>query len=119
MHLLSRLDTSYKDNEQTSFRNMEKHFPSAPLDPILQQKFVQLRKEMNEHLDGETHINFNGEKLTRRRIMDVFVYGGLSHANEEKRRLWKTWMNSPVRRSDVWERVSGRSTWHLHRDNDD
>jgi hypothetical protein len=27
--------------------------------------------------------------------MDTFVYGGLSHANEEKRRLWKTWMNNP------------------------
>jgi len=26
---------------------------------------------------------------------DTFVYGGLSHANEEKRRLWKTWMNNP------------------------
>lgn len=27
--------------------------------------------------------------------MDVFVYGGLSHANEEKRRLHKTWINDP------------------------
>jgi hypothetical protein len=84
-----------QDNEQTSFRNMEKHYLAAPLDPTLQQKFVQLRKEMNEHLDGETHINSDNEQLTRRRIMDVFVYGGLSHANEEKRRLWKTWMNNP------------------------
>ena len=28
--------------------------------------------------------------------MEVFVYGGLSHANEEKRRFYKTWINDPV-----------------------
>lgn len=82
-----------QDNEQTSFRKMERHYLNAPLDPALQQKCVQLRKEVNEYLDGETNISFNSEQLTRRRILDVFLYGGLSHANDEKRRLWKTWMN--------------------------
>jgi hypothetical protein len=81
-----------QDNEATSFRKMEQHYLAAPIDAGLQQKFSQLRREVNEYLDGETNINFNGEELTRRRIMDTFVYGGLSHANEEKRRLWKTWM---------------------------
>ena len=50
---------------------------------------------MNDYLDGETNINSDGENLTRRKIMETFVYGGLSHANEEKRRLWKTWMGNP------------------------
>jgi hypothetical protein len=27
--------------------------------------------------------------------MDVFVYGGLSHANEEKRRIHKMWVDDP------------------------
>jgi hypothetical protein len=84
-----------QDNEMTSFRKMQKHYDDAPIDPSLQQKFTQLRKEVNEYLDGETNINSDGEILTRRKIMDTFVYGGLSHANEEKRRLWKTWMGNP------------------------
>ena len=84
-----------QDNEQTSFRNMEQHYLAAPLDPALQQEFVKLRKEINDYLDEQVNVNYNNEDLTRRRIMDVFVYGGFSHANEEKRRLYKTWMSDP------------------------
>jgi hypothetical protein len=84
-----------QDNEVTSFRKMQQHYDEAPIDPSLKQKFTQLRKEVNEHLDSETNINSDGENLTPRKIMDTFVYGGLSHANEEKRRLWKAWMNNP------------------------
>lgn len=84
-----------QDNEQTSFRNMEQHYLAAPIDPALQQKFVDLRKEINKYLDTKLNINYNNEELTRRRVMDVCVYGGFSHANEDKRRLYKTWMNDP------------------------
>ena len=84
-----------QDNEQTSFRNMEQHYLAAPLDPTLQQEFVKLRKGINDYLDEQVNINYNNEDLTRRRIMDVSVYGGFSHANEEKRRLYKTWMSDP------------------------
>ncbi len=84
-----------QDNEQTSFRNMEQHYLAAPLDPALQQQFVDLRKEINEYLDESLNINYNNEDLTRRRVMDVCGYGGFSHANEDKRRLYKTWMSDP------------------------
>ena len=38
---------------------------------------------MNEYLDSETNINSDGENLTRRKIMDTFVYGGLSRKRRE------------------------------------
>lgn len=84
-----------QDNEQTSFRNMEQHYLAAPIDPELQKQFATLRREINEYLDESLHINYNSEDLTRRRVMDVCVYGGFSHANEDKRRLYKTWMGDP------------------------
>ncbi len=84
-----------QDNEQTSFRNMEQHYLAAPLDPALQKQFVDLRTEINKYLDESLNINYNNEDLTRRRVMDVCVYGGFSHANEDKRRLYKTWMGDP------------------------
>jgi hypothetical protein len=85
-----------QDNEQTSFRNMEKHYLSAPIHTALQKQFTELRVQVNEYLDSTSNLNFNGEALTRRRIMDVFVYGGLSHGmDEEKRRLHKSWVNDP------------------------
>jgi hypothetical protein len=84
-----------QDNEVTSFRKMQQYYDEAPIGPSLQHKFTQLRKEVNEYLDSDTNVNSDGENLTRRKIMDTFVYGGLAHANEAKRRLWKTWMSNP------------------------
>ena len=84
-----------QDNEQTSFRNMEQHYLAAPIDPALQKQFVDLRADINKYLDTKLNINYNNEDLTRRRVMDVCVYGGFSHANEDKRRLFKTWMSDP------------------------
>lgn len=86
-----------QDNEHSSFRNMEKHYLAAPIDPSLQAEFVKLRKEVNDYLDSKVNINYNNEDLTRRRIMDVFVYGGLSHGSDEaKRRLHKKWISDPI-----------------------
>jgi hypothetical protein len=82
-----------QDNETTSFHNMEQHYLAAPIDSALQQEFVNLRKEINEYLDAKVNINYNNEELTRRRILYVFMYGGFSHATEDKRRVYKTWMS--------------------------
>jgi hypothetical protein len=90
-----------QDNETTSFRNMEQHYLAAPVDAALKEEFKKLRREINEYLDEPVGINYNNEDLTRRRIMDVFVYGGFSHANEEKRRLYKTWMSDPFMASFI------------------
>lgn len=51
---------------------------------------------MNEYLDSPASIKkFDDELLTRRRILDVFVYGGLAHANPEKKEVLDKWMESP------------------------
>lgn len=84
-----------QDNEQTSLRQMANHYADAPVDQALKDEFAKARDQINRFLDSPTHINYNNEVLTCRRIMDVFMYGGFSHANEDKRRLYKTWMNDP------------------------
>lgn len=84
-----------QDNEQSSFHQMANHYADAPLDQALKVEFAKAREQINGFLDSATHINYNHEVLTCRRIMDVFMYGGFSHANEDKRRLYKTWMNDP------------------------
>jgi hypothetical protein len=83
-----------QDNEATSFANMEKFYLEAPLDADLQQKFVTIRKEVNEYLNKPTNLKLNEESLTNRRLMEIFIFGGFSHANEEKRRIYKTLMGS-------------------------
>jgi hypothetical protein len=83
-----------QNNESTSLANMEKYYLEAPIDPTLQQQFVTLRKQVNEYLSGTINITLNKESLTRDQLMRIFVYGGYSHATEEKRRLHKTMMTS-------------------------
>lgn len=83
-----------QDKEATSFANMEKLYLGAPLDPGLQKKFVTIRKEVNEYLNKPTNLKLNEETFTNRRLMEIFIFGGFSHANEEKRRVYKTLMGS-------------------------
>jgi hypothetical protein len=83
-----------QNNEPTSLANMENFYLEAPIHPQLQQQFVNLRKEVNKFLNQKINITLNNETLTRDQLMRIFVYGGYSHATEEKRRLHKTMMSS-------------------------
>jgi hypothetical protein len=42
-------------------------------------------------LDSKIGINIYGETPTRRRLLDVFVYGGLAHATPEKKQVYDKW----------------------------
>ena len=86
-----------QDNEQISFRNMDKYYTKAPIEEGLKTRFAEVRKDINEFLDRSAEINFiyNNELLTNRRIMETFIYGGMSHANEAKKELYDEWMKIP------------------------
>lgn len=94
-----------QDNETSSLRMMAGHYNAAPLDDNeLKEEFADVRKQINDFLDGKSDfpIEYNGEVLTRRKIMDTFVYGGLSHATDpkikrlsDKKRLYDEWMGIP------------------------
>ncbi|MBB3231145.1 hypothetical protein [Halomonas stenophila] len=81
-------------NESISFRNMEKSFRHGINDDDLFEKFKEAKGALNEFLDGDSHFNVNG-MVSRRQLMDVFIYGDLSHANRQgKREHYKSWMNN-------------------------
>jgi hypothetical protein len=85
-----------QDNEKISFRNMARIYQSHLIDEGYRNRFMEVRNDINSFLDSDTHINWkkvnkqgvlvDSEVLTHRRIMDIFIYGGLSHANEQKKR---------------------------------
>jgi hypothetical protein len=45
---------------------------------------------VNDYLDQESHIVISG-KLTRRHIFEVFLWGGLAHANRQKKETFDKW----------------------------
>ena len=86
-----------QDNETISLRNISALYDSGNIDPQQRAFFQSGRDAINRMLDSPNFFgfNYNGTTLTNRRVMDVFVYGGLAHANPEKYALFKEWMSFP------------------------
>ena len=87
-----------QDNEKSSFRNLAKYYENDQINAELKNEFSRIRKEINGFLDksGGIAIHFNNERLTKRKIMDIFIYGGLSHSSDEtKKNMYDMWMAMP------------------------
>jgi hypothetical protein len=52
--------------------------------------------ELKSFLDEPTALVLHGETPSNGRFLDIFLYGNLSHANEDKRQLYDQWMNTPM-----------------------
>ncbi|MDP8939252.1 MAG: hypothetical protein M3N10_02990 [Actinomycetota bacterium] len=88
-----------QDNENSSFRNMAKMYDKLHASGLLSEavagKFSQIRGATNDYLSGETFIQHNDNRLTRRQIFDVFMWGGLAHANKSKKAVFDQWRQVP------------------------
>ena len=86
-----------QDNETTSLRNIATLYDSSNIDPQQRAYFQSARTEVNKMLDSPNffNLNYDGVTPTNRQVMDVFVYGGLAHANPEKYKTYKDWMSFP------------------------
>ncbi len=86
-----------QDNETTSLHNIAALYDSSNIDPQQRAYFQSARSEVNKMLDAPNFLNLNydGVTPTNRQIMDVFVYGGLAHANPDKYKTYKDWMSFP------------------------
>lgn len=90
-----------QDNEDTSFRNMANLYRDLLQAGLVQESLVEDFNEacdaMNAYLNEKPYINvtYNGKSFTRRQILDTFVYGGLAHANVNKKVLCDEWKQIP------------------------
>ena len=84
-----------QDNEKSSFRNMVAIYERLPISEERKEEFKAARKYLNDFLDSNSFLNIDGVLLTYRHILDTFVYGGLSHANEKKKKEYDLWMLNP------------------------
>jgi hypothetical protein len=88
-----------QDNEPISFRNLADLYERAPIDKRLKDDFSSLREQINSYLDSNSalRITINEETLTHRKILETIIYGGLSHANFEKKKKYDFWMKTHLR----------------------
>lgn len=84
-------------NESISLRNIAEIYESNNIEHQQREFFNSARDSVNSMLNSPNLFNlkFNDSIPTNRRIMDVFVYGGLAHANPEKYKTYKEWMSFP------------------------
>lgn len=88
-----------QDNEKSSFRNMERIYDELPILEEKKNLFKDTRNELNKFLDSVpvVKIEANGKSFTQRDILEIFIYGGLSHANENKKGTYDFWMKTPLK----------------------
>lgn len=80
-----------QNNERTSFANLEKLFQELPLERHRIDAAVGTRRAINDRLDQLTNFVVGDERLKRRRVFEVFLWGGLAHANREKKVVYDDW----------------------------
>jgi hypothetical protein len=80
------------NNEPTSIANIEKLFVGLPIDARRIEAVKDSRATFNAHLDPPSNIAVKGERLIRRDIFEVFLWGGLAHSNVEKKEIYDSWM---------------------------
>lgn len=85
-----------QNNECSSIKNLAELYKEMPLSDGLKKDFTWARNELNEEFKKKPFLQLNGEELTHRRIFDTFIYGGLAHANKEKKEEYDKWMNDKI-----------------------
>ncbi len=89
-----------QDDVHCSFRWLAKNVLDDPdVSNHWKEEFSKARNSFNQFLDENPSIPaiLEGEPLlTRREIMEMFVYGDLSHKNQAKLELFKKRMSVPV-----------------------
>lgn len=85
-----------QNNERCSFGNLAKTYLKSVIPSEMKEEYSEARKNLNRYLDSPASLKFEHEPLTKRRILDIFVYGGLAHANPEKKEILGKWMENPI-----------------------
>lgn len=87
-----------QDNESSSLRNIASIYQEIDFENDLKGRFESARNAINQLLASPNDLNFsyNNRIPTNRQIMEVFVYGGLAHADPKKSATFKEWMAIPI-----------------------
>lgn len=82
--------------EKSSFRKMAKIYDNLPISQEKKDLFKNARKKLNQFLDSNSSLAINNQFLTYRRILWVFIYGELAHADEKMKPVYDQWMSYEI-----------------------
>lgn len=82
--------------ERSSLRKMAKVYDNLPISQQQKELFKNARKKLNDFLDFRSPMQIHDQVITRRDILNTFIYGELAHANEKKKKTLDQWMSYPI-----------------------
>lgn len=89
-----------QDNEPSSFRRLAEVYESFPISAALREKFRMGRHNLNLFLDSSVSmgviINGNAIGPRRRDVLEIFLYGDLSHAQPRQRAAYRLLTSDPA-----------------------
>ena len=85
-----------QNNERCSFGNLGDAYSKLSVSKEIKEQYTEARQKLNEYLDSKISFVLNKEHLSRRKVLDIFVYGGLAHANPEKKKIYDKWVGNPI-----------------------
>ena len=89
-----------QNNEKCSIGKMAELYGSSKIETKFKEEFTEIRTLTNDFLDTvpDLHIEIDDRLMTRREIVEMVIYGDLSHANERKRAVHQSWTRSDISR---------------------
>ena len=83
-----------QDNEPISIRRLTALYETTPEVSVLVERVRGIREGLNKYLDRPSPIVWQGNQVSRRHILDVFLYGGLAHSHRDKTPEYAAWMGA-------------------------
>lgn len=94
-----------QDNEPSSIREMQKRYRRLYEDSLIPHEllddFEDARNWLLSYLNSDTPINLlqrdsTTRAVTRKEVFDVFIWGGLAHANKHKKKKFDRWREALI-----------------------
>ena len=105
-----------------SLQQVAQVYESIPVPTKYSQSARSAADSVERFLDQPTGLVFQNSPITNRRLFEVFMYGGLAHANDDKRDEFERWTRGPFREmmyyyfEDIAEEIIGvvRSFYNMN-----
>lgn len=85
-----------QERDGISLRQVADIYGNLPVEDLAKQSARSAVDSVEQYLDTALPVVFNNEAITNRRLFEVFMYGGIAHANEDKRAEYETWARGPA-----------------------
>jgi hypothetical protein len=90
-------------NDRASLDSLRKIYDRSWMPDEAAESFRKAMSQVENFLDSTLEVQFaQGEEITRRRLVDVLLYGVLAHSNPEKEREFRLWTSSGGLTGFVW-----------------